>query len=60
MKSFLSMIFVLSAPFLFGAFVPIALMKLGVDSDTSFGWYILYLIIWFWLWADVFDEGRKL
>lgn len=58
--SLLSLLFILCAPILLGGLFPVVAMKYGVPGDWALIGYGVYTVVYFWIWADYLDEGRKL
>lgn len=60
MNSLWSLLYILMSPILCGGLIPMIAMHYGVDPETSVLGFVGYTVVWFWIWADVLDEGRKL
>jgi hypothetical protein len=62
MKSILSFIFVMMAPFLLGGILPVVLAHLGVlhpDGEMVL-FFLVYCVIYLGVWDVLLDGGRKL
>lgn len=52
--------FIAGAPFLCGGLLPVFAMKMGVEGPVAIGGFFVYIVVYFWIWADYLDEGRRL
>jgi hypothetical protein len=55
-----SILFVLFAPIALGALLFMPLMWLGLSSQWAVICEMIYIVVWFIIWAGPLDEGRKL
>ena len=61
MKQILSWLFIMACPFMLGGFFPVVLMKYTpIPDEFAILYFVVYSVIWFWVWAGPFDEGRRL
>jgi uncharacterized RDD family membrane protein YckC len=60
MTVLLSWIFFLLCPFLFGCFLPVLAMVLGMPQEWALLLYVAYAFVYFWIWTGPLEEGQKL
>lgn len=61
MKPILSWLFIMACPFMLGGVFPVVLMKYTpIPDEFAILDFVVYSVIWFWVWAGPFDEGRRL